>query len=464
MKSTSNKTILNLTIKTQTSETNGLYDYTSNESAISEKNIQLKESFYIIRKNNDIFKIDQNYQFKDETIGQILFYARKSLKNNHNFEIVNPISKKKLEKNKSNIDDLNRRPWLIVNSKNAIYNENEDYNVQENDIIKLGDVKYEIIKKSISVKENKDVKSDDQEEYNISKMNKERGSIFNIDIKKNQYRLNENIISIKKEIKEDYSSNNNSFKNNLLNKEEREKDIKNEENEIEKCRICFETKSTKENPKIRLCSCHDFVHFECLKAYLNRKTEAQENTKKKIITYTCKNFNCEVCYKPYPLRFRIPEYDRIYELIDLNKPSELDYIILESLDFIKDNINNLKIIHVVTLNEDEIKIGRNELNDIIDPDISVSRKHAILKFNKKTGKLNLENLSEKYGTLILIKGNIKMKEKKIHIQVGKSYIQAHLKKDKSDLTDSESKCQADTYNSEYISSDYSNIPSHSEEL
>ena len=90
----------------------------------------------------------------------------------------------------------------------------------------------------------------------------------------------------------------------------------------------------------------------------------------------------------------------------------------------------------------------------------MSRKHAILKFNKK----NLENLSEKYGTLILIKGNIKMKEKKIHIQVGKSYIQAHLKKDKSDLTDSESKCQADTYNSEYISSDYSNIPSHSEEL
>ena len=164
-----------------------------------------------------------------------------------------------------------------------------------------------------------------------------------------------------------------------------------------------------------------------------------------------------MCYKPYPLRFRIPEYDRIYELIDLNKPSEFDYIILESLDFIKDNINNLKIIHVVTLNEDEINIGRNESNDIIDPDISVSRKHAILKFNKKTGKLYLENLSEKFGTLILIKGNIKMKEKKIHIQVGKSYIQAHLKKDKSDLTDSEFNYQIDTYNSDDYSSDYSNI-------
>ena len=49
-----------------------------------------------------------------------------------------------------------------------------------------------------------------------------------------------------------------------------------------------------------------------------------------------------------------------------------------------------------------------------------------MKYNKETGKLFLENLSEKFGTLVLIKGNIKMKEKKIHFQVGKSYIVANL--------------------------------------
>ena len=111
-------------------------------------------------------------------------------------------------------------------------------------------------------------------------------------------------------------------------------------------------------------------------------------------------------------------------------PSESDYIILESLDFIRDNTNK-KIVHIVNLNGDEIHIGRNGDNDIIDNDISVSTNQAILKYNKDKGKLILENLSEKFGTLILIKGNVKMKEKKIYLQVGKSYIIANVEKDNS---------------------------------
>ena len=120
-------------------------------------------------------------------------------------------------------------------------------------------------------------------------------------------------------------------------------------------------------------------------------------------------------------------------------PSESDYIILESLDYIRDNANK-KTIHIVNLNGDEIHIGRNGDNDIIDNDISVSRNQAILKYDKDNGKLILENLSEKFGTLILIKGNIKMKEKKIYLQVGNSYITANLEKDNSidNLTNNES--------------------------
>ena len=137
-----------------------------------------------------------------------------------------------------------------------------------------------------------------------------------------------------------------------------------------------------------------------------------------------------MCLSSYPVRFRIPEYNRIYELVDLAMPSECDYIILESLDYIKDNANK-KTIHIANLNEGEIHIGRNDANDIIDTDITVSRNHAILKYNKDNGKLILENLSIKFGTLILIKGNIKMKEKKIYLQVGKSFIVANVEKDNS---------------------------------
>ena len=183
---------------------------------------------------------------------------------------------------------------------------------------------------------------------------------------------------------------------------------------------------------------------------MNTKTEIRENGKLTVKTYICNKFNCDVCCKPYPLRFRVPEFDRAYELIDLTVPSEFDYIILESLDYIKDH-NNLKTVHIVNLNEDEIMIGRNDENDIIDTDISVSRRHAILKFHKDTGKLNLINISEKFGTLILIKGNIKMKENDIHFQVGKSYIKAQLKDedDSSKLsTNNLKKNRADTDNSD----------------
>ena len=95
-----------------------------------------------------------------------------------------------------------------------------------------------------------------------------------------------------------------------------------------------------------------------------------ENSKRTVTTYTIQKFNCDICLKPYKLRFRIPEINRNYELIDLNLSEEKDYICLESLNFIKDN-NNIKIVHIVQLIDEEINIGRNNYNDIIDEDIFV---------------------------------------------------------------------------------------------
>ena len=83
--------------------------------------------------------------------------------------------------------------------------------------------------------------------------------------------------------------------------------------------------------------------------------------------------------------------------------------------------------------DEKIYIGRNSKNDIlnsqndiIDLDISVSRKHAVLKFNEENGNLTIENRSEKFGTLVLIKGNVKVKEKKIFLQVGNNFISSRI--------------------------------------
>ena len=198
-----------------------------------------------------------------------------------------------------------------------------------------------------------------------------------------------------------------------------------EDNINNKCRICFEIYSSEDNPKITLCSCKDYIHYECLKNIIRANIEFHENIKGTVKTYICNKFNCEECLMPYPLRFRIPNFNKTYELIDLKMPSELDYLIIESLDYIKEQ-NNLKTIYLVQLSDDEFHIGRYDSNDIIDNDISVSRNHAVLKFNREKGKIYLENKSEKFGTLVLIKNNLKMKEKNINFQVGRTYINAKL--------------------------------------
>ena len=59
-------------------------------------------------------------------------------------------------------------------------------------------------------------------------------------------------------------------------------------------------------------------------------------------------------------------------------------------------------------------------------DISVSRSHAKLKYNAEDGTLLLRDLKSKFGTLILVKKPLKIKEKKIHLQIGRTYIEASL--------------------------------------
>ena len=50
----------------------------------------------------------------------------------------------------------------------------------------------------------------------------------------------------------------------------------------------------------------------------------------------------------------------------------------------------------------------------------------IIKYNLDDGTLLLRDLKSKFGTLILIKNPLKIKEKKIHLQIGRTYIEAWL--------------------------------------
>ena len=148
---------------------------------------------------------------------------------------------------------------------------------------------------------------------------------------------------------------------------------------------------------------------------------------KNLISFTWKQFECEICKKPYPYVFRsngIP-----YRLTDVEAdvPKDRNFLLLESLTFEK---NSSRMIHIVMPDEDKkvFKLGRGHESDVRVSDISVSRCHALIKFNTDTGKFYLEDNLSKFGTLVLAKGTIDLDmDMTKAVQIGRSVVSFTVK-------------------------------------
>ena len=160
---------------------------------------------------------------------------------------------------------------------------------------------------------------------------------------------------------------------------------------------------------------------------------------KTVTSHKLENFSCEVCQDPYPLRFDIIKNNEQKQeccLVDgLYLPENTNYMILESLTQIiadkEKKKKNTKNIFVIKLTEKEIKVGRSEINDIIDDFPMISREHAVLKFDENEGKVIIKNKG-RCGTSVLIKKSVKLEiGQKIYLQVGNTYIKAEVKEDDS---------------------------------
>ena len=123
-----------------------------------------------------------------------------------------------------------------------------------------------------------------------------------------------------------------------------------------------------------------------------------------VISYSWKQFECEICKKPYPYVFR--SNGRKYRLVDVEVPEEKNFVWLESLTFEK---NSSRMVHLVMPNADksQFKLGRGHESDVRVSDISVSRTHAILKYDQDHNFYLEDNLS-KFGTLVFAKSAIEL--------------------------------------------------------
>jgi hypothetical protein len=303
-----------------------------------------------------------------------------------------------------NIAKINKNCWYICNDdqnnlieqnkvKKNYKNKKEDYYLLKNDIIKFGRVKFALTYVHLW--------SGDRS-YDLQLPDK--APIIN------RNNLNtENVFNLEKEVQ------------NL-------EEVNTEEKIL--CRICYcEEEDKEKNPMVHLCKCKggiNYAHFNCIKLWMRTKLIIIGNRKRTVKTYYINKFNCEICKTPYPFRFKIPNHDKIFELIDVRRPDG-NYIILESLDQVKDNNNN-KYIHIISLvDEEEITIGRGIDADLKINDISVSRLHSKLKFNFEEKSLLIKDCGSKFGTLVLIKNPFELKEKdSLEMQVGRSVVSAKV--------------------------------------
>ena len=403
--------IVLLNLNTWSSDSSGTFDY-SNPSVKQQKAYQENSSYVIRTKYNSFKIINQHADIETGNSEELIFYINNS--NENTFFLINFIPKD-LKHSIANFNLINNKIWYVINrespEKDIIHpNYNENYYLNVNDIIKLGKVKFivqniHLMKKDYNYNEEEPPMPVQEIQYNISNLNKNSKPVFN-----NVY------------IVENYFYNNNLNENNS--------DESSNDGQNNHCRFCNDSHTNNQtnednNFLITICKCGDLIHFKCLKNKFKELLVKDEAKGNYIDSYVFRNFNCPKCKDIYPTKFKLEGHDRIFYLIDILLPNDCNYIILESIDFFMYN-EYYKCIYVAKFIKNDIQIGRENDNDIINKDSSMSRHHAKLNFDKNSGKICIQNLNNTYGTLVLVKKPIKLLDKKICLQIGRTYVEASL--------------------------------------
>ena len=363
----SKKACIKLISKTWDKDTNGLFDYYSKET--SDYKSVLYGDVNIVRQGKEV-KQGTTKEENEENTEQLFNIKRQG----DNFIIENNIETD-MEQNEQNITELNNKIFYVI------HNRNKKMFLLNDDVFKLGRIKYVISEVSIYSGDTK---------YDLTIPN--LPMVSNINKQNSKIRNPFNLVRVVKSLS----------------------DIGNISEEKILCKICYmEETDPENNPMVHLCKCKgslNYTHFYCIKYWMKTKLQIKENEKKTVKNYFISKFNCEICKTPFPFKFKLNRNNnKIYELIDIERPN-CNYLMLESLDQIKENNENHKFIHVIKLiNEEDITIGRSNFADIKIHDISVSRIHAKLNFNFAQKSLEITDLKSKFGTLVLIKDKIELK-------------------------------------------------------
>lgn len=188
------------------------------------------------------------------------------------------------------------------------------------------------------------------------------------------------------------------------------------------CRICLSESSQVSNPLVSVCKCAGtmkLIHIDCLKHWLQSKVATKHVNS--TVSYYWKTPQCELCKEPLSSIVRVN--DRDFDMLDVHKP-DAPYIVLEDM---RRDQHHERCLHVTTLvDSNPVFLGRSHESDIRISDISVSRRHALVRM--ENSQCILEDYRSKFGTLIRMKRPLvvdtstRIACKDYAVQIGRSMI------------------------------------------
>lgn len=163
------------------------------------------------------------------------------------------------------------------------------------------------------------------------------------------------------------------------------------------CRICLLEGPGEDDPLISPCACKgtiEYVHLGCIRHWIKGRLNLSDRP---LGSYFYRPLCCELCKAVYPTYVHTNEQRKPLVEVPMTQPP---FIVLENM--VRDSQQHTtRGLHVISLAEKVLKLGRGHESDVRIADVSISRCHATIRFSG--GQFLLEDNSSKFGTLVAMK-------------------------------------------------------------
>jgi len=189
------------------------------------------------------------------------------------------------------------------------------------------------------------------------------------------------------------------------------------------CRICLMEGAEAGDPILAPCACKgsiEFIHLKCLRHWAGSRL----NTDHPLGSFCYKTVNCELCKTPFPTHVTGLEAGHDVPIVELPNPQP-PYLVLEKETDAASSGGNM---HILSLADKAITMGRSADSDVRIVDVSVSRCHAKIHYHE--GQFLLRDAGSKFGTCVAKRGPVLLEEnKRLCVQVGRTVVDLHLTAD-----------------------------------